>query len=161
MLKIFLSLGTNIGNKLANLSTAIAKIEKNIGHINQQSGVYETEAWGFKSESDFLNQVIMVETSLTPLQLLQCCLEIERSMGRERKQSGNYESRIIDVDILFYGDSIVNEEKLRIPHPLLEKRRFILEPLNEIAPDFIHPVMEKSITKLLEECTDTGVVKVF
>lgn len=159
MIKIFLSLGTNIGNKLANLSTAIAEIEKNIGHINQQSAIFETEAWGFESDSNFFNQVIILESNLEPTQLIDSCLKIEKKMGRERNRTGNYESRIIDVDILFYGDSIVNEDNLSIPHPLLQKRRFILEPLNEIAPDFIHPVLGKSISKLLEDCTDTGLVK--
>lgn len=159
MIKIFLSLGTNIGNKLANLSTAITEIEKNIGQINQQSGIYETEAWGFESDSNFLNQVIILETNLEPTQLIDACLRIERKMGRERNRTGNYESRIIDIDILFYGDSIVNDDNLSIPHPLLQKRRFILEPLHEIAPDYIHPVLGKSISDLLDECTDTGLVR--
>jgi 2-amino-4-hydroxy-6-hydroxymethyldihydropteridine diphosphokinase len=159
MIKIFLSLGTNLGNQEANLSAAIAEICENIGNISLLSGIYETEAWGFESESNFLNQVIMLETNLNPAQLINSCLNIEKKMGRERKLTGNYESRIIDIDILFYGDSIVNEDKLCIPHPLMQNRRFILEPLYEIAPDFIHPLLGKSISKLLEECADTGTVK--
>jgi 2-amino-4-hydroxy-6-hydroxymethyldihydropteridine diphosphokinase len=159
MIKTFLSLGTNLGNKEANLSATIAEIEENIGNISLSSGIYETEAWGFECESNFLNQVIMVETNLKPSQLINFCLNIEKKMGRERKSSGNYESRIIDIDILFYGDSIVNEDKLFIPHPLLQNRKFILKPLHEIAPDFIHPVLGKSISRLLEECTDTGEVR--
>jgi 2-amino-4-hydroxy-6-hydroxymethyldihydropteridine diphosphokinase len=161
MIKVFLSLGTNLGSKLANLSTAITEIDENIGHINQQSGIYETEAWGFNCEDSFLNQVVRVETSLEPLQLINHCLGIEKKMGRVRNKGGNYESRVIDIDILFYGEKIVSEENLQIPHPLLHKRRFILEPLNEIAPDLIHPLLGKPISKLLEECPDTGAVKVF
>jgi 2-amino-4-hydroxy-6-hydroxymethyldihydropteridine diphosphokinase len=159
MIKVFLSLGTNLGNKRVNLSTAITEIDENIGHVALFSGIYETEAWGFECEYNFLNQVIQVETDLKPFQLINSCLTIEKKMGRERKKGDNYESRIIDIDILFYGDSIVAEDNLNIPHAHLHNRRFILEPLNEIAPDLVHPLLGKSISKLLEECADSGSVK--
>jgi 2-amino-4-hydroxy-6-hydroxymethyldihydropteridine diphosphokinase len=160
MIKVFLSLGTNLGNKKANLSTAISEIEKNIGHITLYSGIYETEAWGFECEYNFLNQVILVMTDMEPSRLINSCLAIEKKMGRERKKGENYESRIIDIDILFYGESIVAENNLTIPHPQLHKRKFILEPLNEIAPDLVHPLLGKSVWKILEECADSGSVKV-
>jgi len=159
MIKVFLSLGSNLGNKWENLAKAIKEIEFSIGKVNSISGIYETEAWGFECKSNFLNQVILIETEIDPIHLIHFCLEIERKMGRVRSENGNYESRIIDIDILFYGESIVDDNNLTIPHPHLHKRRFILEPLNEIAPDLIHPVLEKSISELLATCSDTGLVK--
>jgi deoxyguanosine kinase len=159
MIKVFLSLGTNLGNKEANLLEAISEIYQNIGNVTLFSGIYETEAWGFECEYNFLNQVIMVITDLAPSQLINTCLTIEKEMGRERNKGENYESRIIDIDILFYGELIVAEDNLIVPHPHLHDRRFILEPLNEIAPDLIHPILGKSIWKLLEECTDSGSVR--
>jgi len=159
MTTVFLSLGSNLENKHSNLSKAINEIDKKIGHVSERSGIYETESWGFESENDFLNCVIKVNTDLEPTQLIKQCLEIEKNMGRERKENGNYESRIIDIDILFYDNWIVSEDKLQIPHPHLHKRRFILEPLNEIAPDLIHPLLEKPISILLFDCTDSGIVR--
>jgi 2-amino-4-hydroxy-6-hydroxymethyldihydropteridine diphosphokinase len=160
MIKVFLSLGTNLGNKQDNLLKAIKEIGESLGHVVKLSGVYETTAWGFECDDTFLNQVIVVETDFEPLQLINCCLAIEKKMGRERKNSENYESRIIDIDILFYGEEIVEVENLQIPHSKLHLRRFILTPLNEIAPDLIHPILGESISKLLEQCTDTGSVKI-
>lgn len=159
MIKVFLSLGSNLGNRKENLAKVILEIDKNIGHISVLSGIYETTAWGFQSENNFLNQVIIVMTDLEPSQLINRCLDIERIMGRERGEPGKYESRIIDIDILFYGESIVKEDNLVIPHPHLQNRRFILEPLNEIASYLIHPLLGKTISMLLEECTDIGTVK--
>ena len=161
MIKVFLSLGTNLGNKQDNLLKANNEIREEIGLVSKLSRIYETTAWGFESKDNFLNQVIVVETDMNPFQLINSCLAIEKKMGRERKNSKNYESRIIDIDILFYGEEIDNGEGLQIPHSMLHQRRFILEPLNEIAPDLIHPILGKSISKLLEECADTGSVKLF
>lgn len=161
MMKVFLSLGSNLGNRQTNLSKAINEIDENVGRVISFSGVYETEAWGFESNDNFLNQVIVVMTDVEPFQLIDDLLDIEKTMGRKRNDYRKYESRIIDIDILFYGEEIISEENLKIPHPLLHERKFILEPLNEIAPDLIHPLLGKPISKLLEECPDTGVVKVF
>jgi len=161
MMKVFLSLGSNLGNRQTNLSKAINEINENVGRVISFSGVYETEAWGFESNDNFLNQVIVVMTDVEPFQLIDDLLDIEKTMGRKRNDYRKYESRIIDIDILFYGEEIISEENLKIPHPLLHERKFILEPLNEIAPDLIHPLLGKPISKLLEECPDTGVVKVF
>jgi deoxyguanosine kinase len=157
MKKVFLSLGTNLGKKREYLSAATQEIARKIGNCTLISGIYETEAWGFESENNFLNQVIEITTNLEPSVLISQCLEIEKELGRERNNSGKYESRIIDIDILFYGDEVIHSENLQIPHPHLHKRRFILKPLNEIAPDMIHPALGKSISKLLTECTDTGI----
>jgi len=159
MIKVFLSLGSNLGNKWTNLQKAINEIDENIGSVIIQSGIYDTEAWGFECNDHFLNQVIVVMTELEPLELIDCCLDIEKTMGRKRNDYRKYVSRIIDIDILFYGEEILKEENLQIPHPLIQKRRFILEPMNEIAPDLIHPLLGKSISVLREECTDTGQVK--
>jgi len=161
MMKVFLSLGSNLGNRQTNLSKAINEIDENVGRVISFSGVYETEAWGFESNDNFLNQVIVVMTDVEPFQLIDDLLDIEKTMGRKRNDYRKYESRIIDIDILFYGEEIISEENLKIPHPLLHERKFILEPLNEIAPDLIHPILCKSISKLLDECADTGAVKVF
>ena len=160
MIKVFLSLGTNLGNKQTNLLKAINEIDENIGSVISFSKVYETEAWGFECKDNFQNQIIEVMTDLEPLQLIDCCIDIEKTMGRKRNDYRKYESRIIDIDILFYGEEIIKEENLQIPHPLLHQRRFILEPLNEIAPELIHPLFGKSISRLLEECEDTGLVKI-
>ncbi|HNW51351.1 MAG TPA: 2-amino-4-hydroxy-6-hydroxymethyldihydropteridine diphosphokinase [Prolixibacteraceae bacterium] len=158
MEEVFLSLGTNMGDKLKNLSAAIHAIEAEIGQVSVVSGIYETEAWGFSCEEHFLNQVIVIQTSMDPGQLIEKCLFIEKGMGRIRSGSGDYESRIIDIDILFFGNQIIEQESLQIPHPLLHLRRFILEPLCEIAPELIHPVFGKPLSELLSTCEDQGIV---
>lgn len=158
MENVFLSLGTNLGNRIENLSLAIHLIDDEIGEISVMSGIYETEAWGFTCDEYFLNQVIVLETCLDPEQLIEKCLFIEKGMGRVRSGSENYESRIIDIDILFYGNQIIEQDNLQIPHPLLHLRRFILEPLCEITPELIHPVLGKPISELLSACEDQGIV---
>ena len=122
------------------------------------SSVYETEPWGFQSNEEFLNQVVKVKTDLNPSGLLGRILMIESLLGRVRGER-RYESRLIDIDILLYEDIIVDEESLKIPHPLMHQRRFVLIPLCELAPDMIHPVLGKSLTVLLEICEDKGVVR--
>jgi 2-amino-4-hydroxy-6-hydroxymethyldihydropteridine diphosphokinase len=129
------------------------KIMENIGSIIKFSSIYETAPWGFESEQNFLNQVLIVSTKLTPIKLLHQCLEIETDLGRIR-QTGNYTSRTMDVDILFFNEEIVRTKQIVIPHERLHLRRFTLKPLVEIAPDFIHPVFKKSLSLLLQECED-------
>ena len=150
---VFLGLGTNLGDRKSNLRKAVAKIEEHIGKIVESSSVYETEPWGFEAETDFFNMVVRVETNLSPSDLLKEIHLIESSLGREREQD-RYSSRIIDIDILFYGDTVSAEKGLKIPHRLLHERKFVLVPLCEIAPEFIHPVLLKSIRTLLDECRD-------
>ena len=153
MNKVYLGLGTNLGDRKRNLREAIEKIEEHIGKVLKSSSVYETAPWGFEAENDFLNMVTEVETGLSPSELLKKIFEIESKLGRERTQD-RYSSRVIDIDILFYDDLIVDQKGLKIPHRLMHERRFVLAPFCEIAPDLIHPMLKKSISVLLEECRD-------
>jgi 2-amino-4-hydroxy-6-hydroxymethyldihydropteridine diphosphokinase len=153
MSKVFLGLGTNLGNRDSNLRITVKRISEHIGNVAQSSSVYETAPWGFEAENDFLNMVICVETNHSPGEVLKNITEIESILGRERNQD-RYSSRIIDIDILLYDDLIMNENGLKIPHRLIHERRFVLVPLCELAPDLMHPVLNKSISVLLEECRD-------
>ncbi len=154
----YLGIGSNLGERENNLSTAIIRISEETGIIVAASSVYETEPWGFSTDRLFLNMVLKVETFREPQALLEALLHIERSMGRIRDRD-KYSSRIIDIDILFYEDIIIARNDLIIPHPHLHERRFVLEPLAEIAPDFVHPVYKKIISYLLESCDDTCIVR--
>ncbi len=145
-------LGSNLGNCLQNLKLAVELIQLRIGKINKASSIYKTAAWGNTEQGDFYNQVLLVETLLNPHELLTGLLSIEKNMGRERKYK--WEPRIIDLDILYFGDQVVNDENLIIPHPWLHKRRFTLAPLVEISPDFVHPILVQSNQQLLEICED-------
>jgi len=154
MSRVYLGLGTNLGSREENLKNAISKITELIGPVIKSSSVYETEPWGFKAESKFLNMVVEANTRLKPSGLLGRILMIESLMGRTR-EGKQYKSRIIDIDILFYSDRILNTKVLQIPHPGIPGRRFVLVPLNEIAPSLVHPVLKKTIKELLTECKDT------
>lgn len=149
----FISTGSNLGNRFENLNLAKQFIQQSCGNIVSASSVYETAAWGMRQQPDFYNQVLKIETYLSPHQLLNKLLSIEDRMGRVRKEK--YGPRIIDLDILLFNEEVVNDEHLKIPHPHLTQRKFILIPLNEIATDFFHPVEKKSIHQLLLDCTDT------
>jgi 2-amino-4-hydroxy-6-hydroxymethyldihydropteridine diphosphokinase len=149
---IFLLLGTNLGNRMLNLDLAKQRISA-IGDILAASSVFRTEAWGKTDQPAFYNQVIKISSFFNPDVLLQKILMIEIEMGRIREEK--WGPRVIDIDILFYGDSIVNTTALTLPHPGIPFRRFTLLPLSEIAPLFEHPVLNKNISTLLEECTDT------
>lgn len=145
-------LGTNKGKLLSNLEQAIELIEKRCGYVVKRSLVYETEPWGLTDQPFFLNQVIEISTGLTPRNLLNQLLDIEAGMGRKR--SVKWEPRLIDLDILFYEDGIVKESGLTIPHQHLHERRFTLVPLAEILPDFVHPILGKTTTELLNGLAD-------
>lgn len=131
---IYLSLGSNLGDKEGNILRAYALIEQRIGHIVRKSSLHRTEPWGFESSNDFLNSAIAIETSLTPRELLKETQRIEREIGRTAKTSadGSYQDRLIDIDILIYNDLIIDEPDLQIPHPLMNQRDFVLKPLKEI-----------------------------
>jgi 2-amino-4-hydroxy-6-hydroxymethyldihydropteridine diphosphokinase len=149
--KVYISLGTNLGNKTQNLKTACDLISKNIGIIEQKSSIYETEPWGYDSFNNFLNQVIEVETELTPKILLQRLLLIEEKMGRKRLDVNNYQDRIIDLDILLYANLVINDAEIKIPHPKMHERKFMLEPLLEISKGLIHPILNKNVAELLNQ----------
>jgi 2-amino-4-hydroxy-6-hydroxymethyldihydropteridine diphosphokinase len=160
MKKVFLGLGSNLSDREHNLESAVEKIQEFIGPIIRVSSIYETEPWGFKSENYFLNMVVEAETSLNPSGLLGRLLTIESLLGRLR-EGKKYQSRIIDIDILLFGKQVINKAELVIPHPKIPDRRFVLEPLCEIAPDTVHPVLGKTIAELLAECKDKSRVKKF
>lgn len=157
MIDVFLLLGSNLGDREAYLQKAIDLIGTGLGPVSEKSSIYETEAWGKTDEPNYLNQVIRVDTDLLARQVLEKILIIENKMGRVREEK--WGSRIIDIDILFYGQDIINEPGLIVPHPELHNRRFTLEPLNEIAPDLQHPVLKKSIFRLKNELKDNLIVK--
>jgi len=150
MAVLYLSIGTNLGDKERHIEVAINHIEELVGRIISRSALYVTEPWGFSSENSFINVAVGVETALSPHSVLSATKEIERQMGRTCKSSeGHYEDRIIDVDILLYGDLVIEETDLIIPHPLMSERLFVMQPLCEIAPQLVHPVLRKSIKELL------------
>ncbi len=150
MALVYLSLGTNLGDKDQNLNKAIALLSAQVGDVLKQSAFYASEPWGFESENEFLNAVILVDTTLSPVEFLKKTQEIETGLGRKTKSSAGYTDRLIDIDILFYDDLIIDEPELKIPHPLIAERDFVLIPLCEIAPDFLHPVLRKRISELIK-----------
>jgi len=159
MNEVYLCLGGNLGNCLVTFGQVCMQIGRTVGNITQQSSLYQSQAWGMEGAPDFFNQVIKVETKISAEELLIFLLEIEKKLGRERTETTTYQSRLIDIDVLFFNKKIVKTETLEIPHPRLHLRKFVLEPLNEIAPHFIHPILNKSISELLKSCPDTGQVK--
>lgn len=157
MNKVFLSIGSNIGNKRCNLEVAAGFIESEIGFIEKISSAYETEPWGLKDQPDFLNRALLVYTKLNAEDLLKKALAIELDMGRVRHTKMG--ARIIDIDLLLFNDEIIALPDLHIPHPLMHERNFVLMPMDEISPDTIHPTLKKSMHELLQECRDTSVVR--
>jgi 2-amino-4-hydroxy-6-hydroxymethyldihydropteridine diphosphokinase len=157
MIDVFLLLGSNLGNRNVFLNKAIEYIEQDIALVVKKSAVYETQSWGKTDLPDYLNQVVMLQTTLSAQEVLQKVLKIEIEMGRTREEK--WGSRIIDIDILFYGSYIINEPNLIVPHPQLHNRRFTLEPLEMLAPDFIHPVLNKSVLELKNSLKDDLIVK--
>jgi 2-amino-4-hydroxy-6-hydroxymethyldihydropteridine diphosphokinase len=156
---IYLLTGGNMGDRLYNLEIAEAMIERTAGPIIKRSSIYETAAWGFTEQNAFLNQVLCITSHLNAVELLQQLLSIELELGRKRVQKMG--PRGIDIDILFYGQQIISTPDLVVPHPRIAERRFVLTPLNEIAPDFIHPVYQKTVQQLLKICADPLEVKLY
>lgn len=153
----YLLTGGNIGNRLKSLESALRNIETEAGHVLKKSSLYETAAWGVTDQAPFLNQVLFVSTLLDASELLQTLLKIELDSGRKRTQKMG--PRTIDIDILFYNNEIISLPDLTIPHPQIANRRFVLAPLNEIAADFVHPVLHKNISELSDTCSDKLEVK--
>lgn len=149
----YLSLGSNQGQKLNTLQAATDLISEKIGHVKKVSSIYKTKSWGFKGE-DFFNICIEVSTNLNPKKLIETILHIENVLGRERSDSANYENRNIDIDILLFDDQIIFYNNLKVPHPKMLERKFVLVPLAEIAPNTIHPVTKKTVLTNLQNCDD-------
>jgi 2-amino-4-hydroxy-6-hydroxymethyldihydropteridine diphosphokinase len=161
MEKVYLGLGTNLGDRELNLRKAINNVNELIGSVVLVSSIYETEPVGFRSEEKFLNMVAEVDTMLKPSGVMDMILKAEALLGRVRK-GNKYTSRIIDLDILLFGNRIIENDSLSVPHPRMHERRFVLIPLCEIAPDLVHPILKKSIKTLLSECQDkSSVIKYF
>src|SRR5215203_4467098 len=159
MNEVFLLTGGNIGDRLNYLSRAKEEIKKRCGNVLQMSSVYETAAWGNENQDVFLNQVVKIETFHRPEHVLNVILQIEEDLGRKRQIK--FGPRTIDIDILFFNDEIITQHRLKIPHPQIQDRRFVLVPLNEIAAEKIHPLFSKTISELLSECTDPLAVNKF
>jgi len=155
--KAYLLIGGNLGDRMQNLAEARKMINNQAGEIIKASSLYETAAWGIVDQPDFLNQALVINTTKGPLDLLDSLLSIERELGRMRNEK--FGPRTVDIDILFYGNHIIDHPDLVIPHPRMAQRRFVLEPLCELAPDFMHPIKAISVKKMLENCTDTLNVK--
>ena len=144
---------------MANVEWARVRIAEQVGNVVKASSVFETAAWGLREQPAFLNQVLQVSTHLSAIGLLHAVLQIEEQAGRQRLQKMG--PRIIDIDILFYNQVIISLPDLKVPHPEIENRRFVLTPLNELAPQFIHPVLQTTVADLLQKCPDLLEVKKF
>jgi len=158
MNQTFLLLGGNLGERFTLIEKAKNLLKEKLGKVVRVSSFYETEPWGFEANKNFLNQVILVETAHLPEEVLNICLSVENELGRERT-SDSYSSRTMDIDILFFNNEVIKTKKLIIPHPRLHERRFTLEPLTEIAPDYVHPVLKKTVQEILQQCNDDSEVK--
>ena len=153
MNRLTLGLGGNKGNVKQTLFQTEKLIAQEIGEIVKKSSNYKTSAWGNTNQPDFINNVLLVETNLTVVECLQKVLDIEKRLGRMRTDK-KWEERIIDIDILFYNDSSIQLENLVVPHPYIQDRKFVLIPLVEIIPEYKHPLLNKSLNILLENCSD-------
>jgi len=151
---IILGLGGNLGNVESTFIKAKKIIEQKVGKITHQSFIYQTQAWGETNQNDFLNQAIVLESELNPFQVLDSCLDIEKKLGRDRINGVKWKERVIDIDILFFNDEIIDTPYLKIPHPYLSQRNFVLIPLLDIIPNYIHPKLKKSIKNIKKECKD-------
>lgn len=154
----YLSLGTNLGNRIENLQSAIDEINRSVGHVRKISSVYKTKAWGFKGE-EFYNICLEISSSLSPEKMIKTILEIEQRLGRSRNSEQGYNNRLIDIDILLFDDEIIFYNDLKVPHPEMLNRKFVLVPLTEIAPNIIHPIVKKTILICLQNCSDQGIIE--
>ena len=157
--KVIAGLGSNLGDRFEALQRALELIGREGGEIIAASSVWETEPWGFEADEQFLNMVIVLQTTLEPKVLIQRFRSIEGRMGRKKSGGGKYESRIIDLDILFWDDRVISIPGLEVPHPKLHSRRFVLEPLMEVAPETVHPVTGLTVAEMLEFCEDNSGVR--
>ncbi|MBC7891547.1 MAG: 2-amino-4-hydroxy-6-hydroxymethyldihydropteridine diphosphokinase [Sphingobacteriaceae bacterium] len=157
MTTVFLLLGSNLGDRPATLRRAVDLLQTQVGNVKKTSGLYETAPWGNTDQPAFLNQAVELSTELPPLELLKTTQSIEEALGRVRREK--WGARVIDIDLLFFGTEILDFSDLKIPHPYLPERRFALAPLAELAPEFVHPGLRKTVSALLAECVDGSEVK--
>ena len=147
-----------MGDTRHYLEQAIALIDNRIGAVTAKSAIYQSEPWGLECDQWFLNQVVIAETELEPHIVLERCLQIETELGRTRSGNG-YEPRTIDIDIIFFGNQIIKQPNLTVPHPLMHRRNFVLQPLCDVTPDFVHPVLGLTVSQLADVCDDKSAVK--
>lgn len=156
----YLILGGNKGDKMQNLQQAILLLESHVGTITKKSDIFVTAAWGNTNQPDFFNQAICIETQLSPKELLKAIISIEQTLGRIRSHE-KWMERTMDIDILFYNNEIIDTENLKIPHPFIQERKFVLVPMEQLSPTMIHPIFKKNIRTLLSECDDELEVKCY
>lgn len=162
---VYLSLGSNSGNRLKFINLATDLLNIKIGRILKKSDIFESESWNY-SDNDYLNSVIKLESLLKPQEILDKCKKIEIKLGRNNKTKivdgkAQYSSRVIDIDILFFDNQVIKTKELTIPHPLLQNRNFVLKPLMQISPNFIHPVLKVNMQTLYKNCTDESSINLF
>jgi 2-amino-4-hydroxy-6-hydroxymethyldihydropteridine diphosphokinase len=152
MNRVYLSLGSNEGNRTEWLNLCLQMLKAHCGNITATSNIYETAAWGLPNQPDFLNMAVCLDSELSETEILTQIRFIEETLKRQR--AIKWGQRTLDIDILFFNDTIINNPELHIPHPYLQERRFVLVPLNDIAADLVHPVLKKTVAKLLMDCPD-------
>ena len=158
---VILGLGGNQGDVKETLQLAINLIENQLGKVNHVSSQYQTKAWGVEDQADFINQAIVLTTLVKPTEVLNTCLEIEQILGRKRGSNRKWKERIIDIDVLFYDNLIIETTALTLPHPYIHKRNFVLYPLTEIIPEYMHPILNKTVVELKKLCKDNlAVIKI-
>lgn len=169
---VVLLLGSNQGDRMSLLQNAVRLLQQRVGVVSGFSAVYETAPWGFQAEQSFLNMAVVVDTELESRQVLEAVLEVEKELGRRRDQNpllhpvrpqdkDSYSSRPLDIDIIFFNSQVIDTPVLQVPHPRMAQRRFVLQPLCEIMPDYMHPMLHKTVANLLEICPDSGQVTPF
>lgn len=157
MNQAYILIGGNTGNRVNNLTKACRLLEERCGRIKVRSAVYETQAWGITDQRDFLNQAVLLETEFPAAELMDTLLEVEEAMGRKRGERNG--PRNIDMDIILFNDDVIDTSRLKVPHPRMHLRRFVMVPMCELAPDLAHPVTGKKMSRLLRECKDRLVVE--